>query len=495
MTTAELRRRAAELGLDAIGVARAEPYAETERHIRERRARGLFGAAPLHDLAGPSSPATPSGCSRGALDRRLGGALLLRARSPSLAPGRGPPAPLRLARRLRRAARAARRLGRELGAPYRVLVDSNDHVDREAAARSGVGFYGKNTMLITPRHGSWVVLGTLVTAAELEPTAAVARGLRLLHALRRGLPDRGARRARRARRDRAASPTGRRCPSRSRSPTAQPLGAQVYGCDICQEVCPWNRGVERRRAGLPPDPAAHVDLLAWLGRARRRRATTRSRRLYVPRNDRRCLRRNALVALGNVGGGDPAALRGAAPLRGGRRRSCSPSTPAGRSSGWRRGAAEGPRALDLARPPDRASRSSSCSSRSRPHYPPGWAALGLGDDGRASRSARSPSSSLARSQLAPRHQVAQSLARADLRHRRSSPPTSSSSPSSRGTARPADPLHRPRRRLRPLRDRSAASSSRPSRRRSSPSSSSCAPTGSTAPTAGSSSRSRRASRC
>src|ERR671936_1105387 len=40
-------------------------------------------------------------------------------------------------------------LGRRLGGAYRVLVDANQHVDREAAARSGVGFYGKNTMLIT----------------------------------------------------------------------------------------------------------------------------------------------------------------------------------------------------------------------------------------------------------------------------------------------------------------------------------------------------------
>src|ERR671911_375096 len=42
MTTEELQRAAADLGLDAVGVARAEPYVETERHIRERRARGLF---------------------------------------------------------------------------------------------------------------------------------------------------------------------------------------------------------------------------------------------------------------------------------------------------------------------------------------------------------------------------------------------------------------------------------------------------------------------
>src|SRR5215208_4837375 len=65
-------------------------------------------------------------------------------------------------------------LGRMLGGEYRTLVDANQHVDREAAARSGVGFYGKNTLLITRRHGSWVVLGTLVTDQELEPTPPLA---------------------------------------------------------------------------------------------------------------------------------------------------------------------------------------------------------------------------------------------------------------------------------------------------------------------------------
>jgi epoxyqueuosine reductase len=61
-------------------------------------------------------------------------------------------------------------LGRRLGGSYRVLVDANQHVDREGAARAGLGFYGKNTMLITQAYGSWVVLGTLVTDVEIEAT-------------------------------------------------------------------------------------------------------------------------------------------------------------------------------------------------------------------------------------------------------------------------------------------------------------------------------------
>ena len=78
------------------------------------------------------------------------------------------------------------------------------------------------------------------------------------------------------------------------------LDAQVYGCDICQDVCPWNRGIEKRRGGEEAGEA-HVSLVDWLSDDT---AELRSRysRLYVPRNDGRWLRRNALVAAGNVGG-------------------------------------------------------------------------------------------------------------------------------------------------------------------------------------------------
>src|SRR4029453_19266872 len=62
-------------------------------------------------------------------------------------------------------------LGRRLGGGYRVLVDANQHVDREGAARAGGGFYGEKRLLITRRFGSWVVLGTLVTDVEVEASA------------------------------------------------------------------------------------------------------------------------------------------------------------------------------------------------------------------------------------------------------------------------------------------------------------------------------------
>src|SRR5438105_3081087 len=87
------------------------------------------------------------------------------------------------------------------------------------------------------------------------------------------------------------------------------LGAQVYGCDICQDVCPWNRGIEKRRAGLEPPAGAepHISLVDWL-EASNEELAERYDRLFVPRNDPRYLRRNALVALGNTGG-DPSLAR------------------------------------------------------------------------------------------------------------------------------------------------------------------------------------------
>src|SRR4051794_31395997 len=164
--TAEVQRLAEELGLDAVGVTRAEAYAGTERHIRERRARGLFGRMRF-TMARPEVSCHPERLLAGARTV-VSAALCYYAPEPSRPAGHG-----RLPRYTWRHGYAELRekldaLGRALGGDYRVLVDSNDHVDREAAARSGVGFYGKNTMLITRRHGSWVVLGTLVTTADLE---------------------------------------------------------------------------------------------------------------------------------------------------------------------------------------------------------------------------------------------------------------------------------------------------------------------------------------
>ncbi|MBD0330233.1 MAG: tRNA epoxyqueuosine(34) reductase QueG [Thermoleophilia bacterium] len=299
MTDADLQRLGEELGLDVVGAAPAEPYEDTERHIRERRARGLF-ADMRFTMAQPERSCHPERLLPGARTV-VSAALCYYAPAPARGPGEG-----RLPRYTWHDAYAALRekldaLGRALGGSYRVLVDANQHVDREAAARAGVGFYGKNTMLITRRHGSWVVLGTLVTDVELERTPPLALDCGSCTLCIDACPT-GAL-------DEPGVVDATRCLSYwTQAPAPIPseyrveLGDQVYGCDICQDVCPWNRGVERRRAdeALPPGAEPTVSLVDWL-ETDERELRERYARLYVPRNDGRYLKRNALVALGNTG--------------------------------------------------------------------------------------------------------------------------------------------------------------------------------------------------
>jgi epoxyqueuosine reductase len=300
MTAAELTARAEELGLDVVGAAPAAPYDDTERHIRDRRARGLF-ADMRFTMAQPETSCHPERLLPGARTV-VSAALCYYAPAPEPAPGQG-----RLPRYTWEDGYATLRerldeLGRRLGGSYRVLVDANQHVDREAAARAGVGFYGKNTLLITRKHGSWVVLGTLVTDAELEPTPPLDLDCGSCTLCIEACPT-GAL-------DEPGTLDATRCLSywtQAPHPIPEPyraeLGDRVYGCDICQDVCPWNRGIEKRHAGraLPTEAEPHVSLVDWL-EASDEELRARYDRLYVPRNDPRYLRRNALVALGNAGG-------------------------------------------------------------------------------------------------------------------------------------------------------------------------------------------------
>src|SRR5215211_258072 len=300
MTAQELERLAEELGIDAVGATPAASYDTTEAHIAERRRRGLF-ADLRFTMAQPEISCHPETLLAGARTI-VSAALCYYAPGPEPAPGEG-----RMPRYTWRDAYAELRekldaVGSRLGAEYRVLVDANQHVDREAAARAGVGFYGKNTMLITRRHGSWVVLGTLVTAAELEPTPQLALDCGSCRLCIDACPT-GAL-------DEPGTLDANRClsywtQSKHSIPEAyrEALEDRVYGCDICQDVCPWNRGVEKRRANaqLPPGAEPTVSLVEWL-EADGEELVRRYDRLYVPKNDPRYLKRNALVALGNSGG-------------------------------------------------------------------------------------------------------------------------------------------------------------------------------------------------
>jgi epoxyqueuosine reductase len=299
MTAAELEQLAQELGLDVVGAAPASAYTDTERHIRERKSRGLF-ADMRFTMAQPEVSCHPEKLLPGAATV-VSAAHCYYVPEPPLRAPEG-----RLARYTWYDAYAVLRerldeLGRRLGGEYRVLVDANQHVDREGAVRSGVGFYGKNTMLITRKHGSWVVLGSLITTAEVEATPPLELDCGSCTLCIDACPT-GAL-------DEPGIVDATKCLSYwTQAPGPIPEGyraeldAQVYGCDICQDVCPWNRGIERRRADqdVPEGATPHVNFVDWLTDDADA-LIERFDRLYVPRNDARYLRRNALVALGNTG--------------------------------------------------------------------------------------------------------------------------------------------------------------------------------------------------
>ena len=299
MQQAELSRLAVLLGLDAVGAAPAEPYEETERHIRERRARGLF-ARMRFTMAQPEVSCHPESLLPGARSV-VSAALSYYAPGPDAEPGEGRLPRYTWSDRYAELRTKLEQLGEQLGGEYRVLVDENQHVDREGASRAGVGFYGKNTLLITRRHGSWVVLGTVVTTAEIERSAPLdldcGSCTRCIDACPTGALD-----------DPGVLDSTKCLSYWSQAPGAVPaeyreeMGSYVYGCDICQDVCPWNRGTEKRRAGagLPESAEPVVSLVDWL-EAADDDLKARYDRLYFPRNDPRYLRRNALIAAGNSG--------------------------------------------------------------------------------------------------------------------------------------------------------------------------------------------------
>jgi len=307
----ELRALGLAAGLDAVGVASAEPFAFARRVLTERRAAGLNGA--LHFTYGNPERATdPSRALTGAQ------ALVVGARSyrrQAHRPRAGRPH-ARVAsyawadhyRPLRDAlGQVARRLEAD-GWRARVLADDNALVDREAATRAGLGWYGNNTNVLLPGRGSWFVLGSVLTDAPLP--AAGERMADGCGPCRRCLP---------------ACPTGalvapgvldaRRClAALVQAPGPFPvelraaLGDRLYGCDDCQDVCPLNRLADRAQ---PPPPAGEGDE-AWvpvleLLSLSDDELLARFGRWYIPRREPRHLRRNALVVLGNVGdGSDPA---------------------------------------------------------------------------------------------------------------------------------------------------------------------------------------------
>lgn len=190
------------------------------------------------------------------------------------------------------------RLGSAVTAHW--YVDDGPMLDRAAAKRSGLGWFGKNTNILTPELGSWVFLGQIVTDLDLEPDSPLKKTCGSCVLCIKACPT-GAIIA-------PYSIDNTRCISHltieNRGPIPLELRPQmldwVFGCDICQEVCPVNRkATANREPGFQRKGLGLIDLSELL-QLSEEQFQQRFQGTPIMRAKRIGLKRNACVALGNI---------------------------------------------------------------------------------------------------------------------------------------------------------------------------------------------------
>jgi len=184
----------------------------------------------------------------------------------------------------------------------RCYVDTGPLIERVYAKYAGVGWIGKNTCILNQKLGSWLFLGVILTSLELQPDAPA--------------PDRCGTCTRCIQ----ACPThafiapyqldASKCISyltiEKRGPISHDLrkgiGQQVFGCDICQDVCPWNRKAPAtNNEDFETRPELFNPALEWLAQLDHAEFARAFRRSPVKRAKLSGLRRNAAIAMGNSG--------------------------------------------------------------------------------------------------------------------------------------------------------------------------------------------------
>ena len=308
----DVKARARELGFVAAGITTTDPFVEAEAAAAERTGAGLMDgltwwsedrvhasanprratpeAQSVITLAFPHPLPSPTEPIDGAPRGRIAGYALGRDYHEVLSEKMAP-----LVAMLK-----------EQGHETKTYVDHGWMLDRAAAARGGIGWLGKNTNLLVPGVGSYVLLSEIVTAAALDTDRPLAKNCGRCDACVRVCPT-GA----------LVAPgvlDNRRCISfwtiehRGVIPAEiRPLiGDWVFGCDLCQEICPINAYGHRAE----PDPVALTafrsvveprPLLEDLLRLDEEAFRLRFRQSAVWRTRRSGLLRNACIALGNTG--------------------------------------------------------------------------------------------------------------------------------------------------------------------------------------------------
>ena len=314
--TEEIRRCAAELGFRPVGIAPAHPFTETRAAARAR-----LKAGHLDGMAWYSSSRVERGTRPDWLLSNARSIISLalpyyvgehqtdasRFRGPSgivsrYAWGRD------YHNVLRKKLKKLVSFLESKHASARFFADTGPILDRAAAFRAGVGWYGKSTMILTEGQGTWVFLAEVITDLQLEYTKPLKKNC---GSCTRCID---------------ACPTGaivapyqvdsRRCISyltiENRGGIPRELrslmGTRVFGCDICQDVCPVNRypTADADDDFLPrPGVGPSMPLLPLL-EITEEEFKNRFQGTPLMRTKRLGLRRNAIVALGNAG--DPVAI-------------------------------------------------------------------------------------------------------------------------------------------------------------------------------------------
>ncbi len=303
-------------GFDVVGIAAAAPFEEARRFLRDRIAAGVFSGLTWFTAERADTAADPANLLPG-VRSIVAVAMSYRTIEPEDAGDNLPRG--RIARYAwardyhtllkKRMRSVAGILQERFGAgECRTLVDTARIVDRAVAQRAGTGWYGKNTNVINPIFGSWILLGEILTSLDLEPDQPLRKHCGACTLCIHACP--------------TGALTGpyeldnNRCISyltiEHRGPIPRELraliGEWVFGCDVCQDVCPPAlKGISvNHPAFQAADPDAARPALIPLLRISEVEFRRRFSGSPITRVKREGLQRNAAVALGNSG--DPRAV-------------------------------------------------------------------------------------------------------------------------------------------------------------------------------------------
>ena len=308
---------ALDIGFDRVGIANAAPFIRDEAASIERVRAGLMDGLPWYTEERVRRMNRPELLLEGARSI-VSLALSYDTGEPA---GQGPEPRGKVAKYAwgrdyhslikSRVRRFIRELPSVVDGPVRAryFVDDGPMNDRAVAERAGIGWFGKNTNILTPTHGSWVFLAEVITDLDLRPDPPLKKTCGECVRCIPACPT-----------DAIIAPfviDNRRCISfltiELRGPVPRELrplmGDWVFGCDICQEVCPVNRKAApsrevefRKRHDFDAPELLPLLTLDEDGFKARFNGSP------IRRARREGLQRNVCIALGNIG--DPVAVPG-----------------------------------------------------------------------------------------------------------------------------------------------------------------------------------------